>query len=227
MSSVLEAARELERGKDRGVARKAPWCDAAGSTGRLLAGVMVTSVLVAGADFMLGGRTASLVVTQGSTAAPAAVADASASLDTRETVPLPAAALAPALPPAFVRADPPWGRVLAVAPGPGAVPGTPWRSSSSSQARSRDESDPGGREPSTGQVSMRARAPRPSADQGIRLLSLRYSVAPGDRAVTLGLPGGKVATLREGESGSDVEVQLILPDRVYLRQGGTVFALGG
>jgi hypothetical protein len=36
---------------------------------------------------------------------------------------------------------------------------------------------------------------------------------------------GRAARVHQGEAWQGVEVQLILPDTVYIRQGGTVLAL--
>jgi hypothetical protein len=53
---------------------------------------------------------------------------------------------------------------------------------------------------------------------------LTYGPAPGDRSAVV-VVGGTRRLFREGESHGDVAVQLILRDRVYVAQGGNVFAL--
>jgi hypothetical protein len=44
--------------------------------------------------------------------------------------------------------------------------------------------------------------------------------------VTLTIGGTRTVTLREGESAGDIEVQLILPELVYVHVVADVFALG-
>ena len=52
---------------------------------------------------------------------------------------------------------------------------------------------------------------------------IRYSSSPTERAVTLEVDGGSPVTLHQGESAGELEVQLILPDGVYVRRGGHVW----
>jgi hypothetical protein len=61
--------------------------------------------------------------------------------------------------------------------------------------------------------------------QGLRVQSIAYSRGASS-SVTLQINDGSAVTLHEGESAGGVEVQLILPHAVYLRQGGNVFAVG-
>jgi hypothetical protein len=60
----------------------------------------------------------------------------------------------------------------------------------------------------------------------VHLESIRYGTGPAERAATLVIDGATPVTLRQGESAGDVEVQLVLPQAVYVRRGGEVFALG-
>jgi len=55
-------------------------------------------------------------------------------------------------------------------------------------------------------------------------MSIAYSLDVMHRAATLRIEGRPV-TLHQGESASGLEVQLILPDSVYLRSGGEIFAV--
>ena len=57
----------------------------------------------------------------------------------------------------------------------------------------------------------------------IQVGAIRYSQAPPERTVTLAIDGGTPLTLHQGESTGDLEVQLILPDGVYVRRGGHVW----
>jgi hypothetical protein len=72
-------------------------------------------------------------------------------------------------------------------------------------------------------------APAPAATPGtstVRVQSIGYSPAEGKRTVTLAVDGGSAVTLHQGESAGGVDVQLILPEAVYVRRGADVFALG-
>ncbi len=79
-----------------------------------------------------------------------------------------------------------------------------------------------------------SKAPTPAAvkhaavhgSAGVQLRSIDYSQETARRSVTLQIAGGSAVTLHEGESARGIEVQLILPRMVYLRQGASVFALG-
>jgi len=64
------------------------------------------------------------------------------------------------------------------------------------------------------------------ADSTLRLESIHYAEAPGERSVALAIDGAPSVSLRQGESVGGVEVQLILPAAVYVRRGPDVFALG-
>jgi hypothetical protein len=64
------------------------------------------------------------------------------------------------------------------------------------------------------------------AESTLRVESIRYTEAPGERTVALAIDGAPSVSLRQGESAGGVEVQLILPGAVYVRRGPDVFALG-
>ena len=66
----------------------------------------------------------------------------------------------------------------------------------------------------------------PVATRAVHLESIRYGAGQAERAATLVIDGATPVTLRQGESAGDVEVQLVLPQSVYVRRGGEVFALG-
>jgi hypothetical protein len=55
--------------------------------------------------------------------------------------------------------------------------------------------------------------------------ALAYADNRGERVVSVAVDGGTPVTLHEGESADGIEVQLILPDRVYVRHGSNVFAV--
>src|SRR5262249_46513779 len=68
-------------------------------------------------------------------------------------------------------------------------------------------------------------APDPG-EPGVRVQSASYSVDPSERFATLRIGGAGAVTLHEGESAHGIEVQLILRDMVYVRQGSSIIALG-
>jgi hypothetical protein len=69
-------------------------------------------------------------------------------------------------------------------------------------------------------------ARRGGGDARIEVKSIVYSAEPAQRMVTLRIDDANLVTLHEGDSVSGVEVQLILSNSVYLRRGGSVFAVG-
>ena len=119
---------------------------------------------------------------------------------------------------AFARDDPPRGQVakgIGSGQPPAAVPALPSLG--------------------TGRAQLRAKAPVPVpvvssptswADAPpLRVERVGYSEAAAERTVTLRIAGADPVTLHEGESSGGVSVQLILPEMIYVSQGGTVFAV--
>jgi len=81
--------------------------------------------------------------------------------------------------------------------------------------------------PPEGNAAIPGTAPAQApAAVGLRLESIRYVSTPAERTVTLRIDGAPAVTLHQGESAGGVDVQLILPEAVYVRQGADVFALG-
>ena len=62
-------------------------------------------------------------------------------------------------------------------------------------------------------------------ESDLQVKSLAYSTDAHARSVALQLAGGRAVNLHEGESSGGVEVQLILPNAVYLRKGGSIIAV--
>jgi hypothetical protein len=124
--------------------------------------------------------------------------------------------------------EPPWGLVgnrRPAAPPPGALlapaplapaPLAPAKPAAVQQARPRREAP---------KTAARAASSVPGEPQ-VQVKSIAYSSLPAQRTVTLQVQGASAATLHEGESVNGMEVQLILPDAVYLRHGASVFAVG-
>jgi hypothetical protein len=131
-----------------------------------------------------------------------------------------ARAVPPAAPPAvhsLATGELPRGRITdRVLPSrrPNAVPKVKRAPETSSQAEA----------PST--VGRVAAPPSRPSNSGVRVDSIHYTESATKRTVTL-LIGTDVVTLHEGESAGGVEVQLILPDVVYIRNGGSIYAIAG
>ncbi|TMB53335.1 MAG: hypothetical protein E6J56_13610 [Deltaproteobacteria bacterium] len=92
----------------------------------------------------------------------------------------------------------------------------PWRPEAP-HARARRETPPAATPRRTEPAVRAGNEPR------IQVGAIRYSQAPPERTVTLAIDGGTPLTLHQGESTGDLEVQLILPDGVYVRRGGHVW----
>jgi hypothetical protein len=58
----------------------------------------------------------------------------------------------------------------------------------------------------------------------VQVSAIAYARNAADRAATLHV-GGQVATVHQGEIVNGLQVQLSLPDSVYLRSGGDIFAV--
>ena len=77
--------------------------------------------------------------------------------------------------------------------------------------------------PPTPAVPHRAEPPRSGTEPRIQIAGIRYSDAPTERTVMLAIDGDPPLTLHQGESTGDLEVQLILPDAIYVQRGGRVW----
>jgi hypothetical protein len=81
----------------------------------------------------------------------------------------------------------------------------------------------------TGDADPPARPPRggtrASEMPSVQVRGIAYDSDSAARTVTLRVAGGRAVTLHEGQSASGVNVQLIMPNVVYLRHGGDIFAL--
>ena len=199
MSTVLEALRERERGHPAGPRDQR---EARRWRGWLPA--------VAAAS-TLGGAAVGLLVMR-SSSSPSHGQRVAASAD----LPPPPAAVQPAAqaaPPAALPAvdEPPRARVKRWQPASGTPP------TALTAAKSPSGLEGAGAPPAQTAAS--------GEGTSLRLESIAYAKAAGERSVTLAIDGAPVV-LRQGESASGIEVQLILPEAVYLRYGTDVFAVG-
>ena len=220
MSTILQALRELE-------GKIAPE-DAAAWTAEDrrwrwgLAAVAGVTILAAGAGaaffFMRHDAPTppvAQVVPQAPTAAP--VAKAVPQVPT----PPPAARAAPQRPaPPAATAAPP-RPVAAPVPAPSPSPAE-WRSRAAPSPPPAAPVRPAAPAPSVARPEPPLRS---AGEPRIQVSGIRYSSSPAERAVTLEVDGGSPVTLHQGESMGELEVQLILPDGVYVRRGGHVWML--
>jgi hypothetical protein len=201
MSTILEALRERDRTLP-GAGEPIEWRDDRGSRRRRWLGAAALGLAAAGACVALLGGAAP--APQPPPAEPAPRAQATAAVAQPRQ---PATPVAPAMPD-----EPPRARVGRWQP---AVPSTP----------ARPEVETGTQAPSPA-VAAGASPEQPWTETVLRLESIRYAKAPAERTATLRIDGAPPVTLRQGESASGFEVQLILPEAVYVRLGADVFALG-
>jgi len=209
MSSILEALRELEGSRAPATQDAVPWTDRPRRLRRAVAALVVVALAAA----------AGVAVFLRSRGAPSSIAQATSPQAAQPASALPLAAPAPPLPPALLDADPPRGQVASRSAGVPSVADAPERPAPGATLR----------EPGPYATASRSQpgeaAPRPPGEPRVQLSSITYSPVAERRAVALTVNGGPVVTLHEGESASDVEVQLILHDRVYVRHAGHIFAV--
>jgi hypothetical protein len=67
--------------------------------------------------------------------------------------------------------------------------------------------------------------PRPRGEPVVRIGSLTYSPSPTRRVVSLSVNNSQPIHVREGETVGGVEVTLIMPDGVYVKHKGNIFAV--
>jgi hypothetical protein len=67
--------------------------------------------------------------------------------------------------------------------------------------------------------------PRPPGEPLVRIKSLSYSPSPTRRVVSLSVNNSNPISLREGETIGGVEVTLIMPDGIYAKHAGNIFAV--
>jgi hypothetical protein len=126
----------------------------------------------------------------------------------------------PPLQAAPVKDDPPWALLGTKRPG---VPSAAAAPAANAVPAAVEQTQP--RQEMAAPRARRAPAVAAGARR-VEVKSIAYSPVAAQRTVTLRMEGASNMTLHEGEAVNGVEVQLILPDSVYLRRGGTVFAIG-
>ncbi len=223
MSSILEALRQLENAGSQPAPDDPPPVQSEGGSrwplfalaGACLLGVVMTWVLwpsppdpVAPAP----GPNASLASADG--LPPAAPAPPPRAADTE---PPRATMAAKAAPPV---AEPPQERVVARAPE---------RETARRYESPRDEppryAPPRDEAPPDASAGVGRTIPRPPGEPLVRIGSLSYSPSPTRRVVSLSVNNSRPVSVREGETVGGVEVTLIMPDSVYVKHHGNIFAV--
>jgi hypothetical protein len=74
-------------------------------------------------------------------------------------------------------------------------------------------------------AGIRRTVPRPRGEPHVRVGSITYSTSPTRRVVSLSVNNSQPIYVREGETVGGVEVTLIMPDGVYVKHNGNIFAV--
>lgn len=218
MSSILDALRQLE---SSGAPVPAPATASPERSSRMpiVAGGLAAAFVVGiGLAFVIrherGGEP--------KVSTPVAAAPGPKKTPVLTTSATPVLPVAPALPPPVVHAsaEAPWAR-LSTSDAPSAPSAAP------AVARERTPAAEVERavQPAVARSEDRITSPKSPSEPWVRLASVEYSPSPGRRTVSVVVNGGSPMVLHEGQSANDVQVTLILPDRVYLRHAGQVFAV--
>jgi hypothetical protein len=222
VSSILEALRELEGDRPPAIRRELPPPEAPPSVARRATGAMIPILgglavgIVAFGIYAWGPR----VATPPTAVAPAAVAPAPAT---------PAAEAQPAERPNWLdTADAPRakvGRTATAAPTP-----APERAVAADRPAAAPPAKPAS--DAVAAAAPRDEAPAERADSGsgassggqVAVEKIAYSENAAERVVTMRFKGRRV-TLRQRESIDGIEVQLIMPNGVYVQRGTETYLL--
>lgn len=195
MSSILEALRELEGERPPTARREIPPPEKPPGATRRAAGAFIP---------VIGGLAVGMVVFGLYAWGPHLVAEPPAPGTTASPVAEPAGT--PERPPWLDRADAPRARVD---PGP-APAAAPTRAAGATAGTADDEPRDD---------------PRPSSSGGqVAVEAIKYSDEVGARVATIRFKGRRV-TLRQRESIDGIEVQLIMPNGVYVQRGAETYLL--
>jgi hypothetical protein len=220
VSSILEALRELEGERPPAVRREIPAAEknpgvtrrAAGAVIPILGGIAV-GILAFGLWAWAPGIVQPTHELATTSPAPAPVSDAPPAerpnwLDTAEA---PRARVTPGATPGATPGVTP-GATTAPAPTP------PPRRTAAADATTAPA-------PPAAAPADTAAAPAPTGSGGqVAVEAISYAAAPGQRVATMRVHGKRV-TLREREAVDGIEVQLIMPNGVYVQRGSEVYLL--
>jgi hypothetical protein len=230
MTTILKALQELERRDSHFVRSGIPSSqdDRPRRWGVLSVSILALLGATIGVASLLRGR-----------AAPSAGSRDASSAERRSVVAPPAPVVQQVVPPAPVvqkvappepravapqtssaKDDTPKGRAAKAQPAPpprARQPATPKENTATRQAKPPGKAP--APEPAAGNYPMVPAQPR------VQLKAIVYAENASDSTATLRINGERAVTLHEGDSIGGVEVQLILPDTVYLHYGGNVFTI--
>ncbi len=220
MSTILKALQELER-RDSHFVRSDVSATQAARRGRW--GILSASLLA-----LLGAAVGVASLMRGG-AAPPAQSDHTSSAERRSVPAAPGPAVQKVIPPEPPPAVPQTSSAKEDVPEGGATkpqPAAPARVRQPAVLKEKVAT-------SQAKQPRQAPPPKPAADKyplipaqpRVQLKAIAYGEKASDSSVTLRINGGDVVTLHEGDSIGGVEVQLILPDTVYLHYGGNVFTI--
>jgi hypothetical protein len=133
--------------------------------------------------------------------------------------PAPQVAAPPPAVPAGVPAEVPRGRVGENTLAPAKAPPLPKPKRAQTTSENQESA-------AASRARAQPEAPARPGGAGVDVKVIHYSGDSAKRTVTLWI-GGEAVTLHEGQAAHGVEVQLILPDMVYVRNGGSVAAIAG
>lgn len=216
MSSILEALRELESDATPVRHRSIPITEAQTRRSPIVAGIVLLALVGGGALYFLKFRPAG----EPPSAAPPTAAVQPPPREATTANALPPAAPA-TVPPAILDAEPPRAQVAAAGSAPIAqekVTPRPVRRPPPARV-ALAPTDPMPR------VTRRPGPPRPAGEPRVDVQGIDYVAGTGHRTATISINGDSPVILHEGETIGELDVQLILPDRVYLRHAGQIFAV--
>lgn len=218
MSSILEALRQLESEATPIRQLSVPIREPQTRRAPIVAGVVLLALVGGGGVYFLEFRPARQPTAPVTATAPVQPPPREA----RTNNVLPPAAPA-AVPPAILDAAPPRAQVAAPASAPASI------AQESVTARPA-------RRPLPGRVAIavaepvprltgRPGPPRPAGEPRVDVRGIEYVAGTRHRTATVSISGDSPIIVHEGEAIGELDVQLILPDRVYFRHSGQIFAV--
>ena len=209
MSSILEALRELEGERPAATRREIPPSDPPRSTAHRAVGAFIP---------VMGGLSIGVLAVAAYLWSPTVVVAPTPATPAPSSAPAPATTPEASAPPKLGwldTADVPRAKVsrgaTATATAPTQAPAAPAEPADS----------PADEPPAPERVGVKP----PSATSGqVAVESIRYAANALERVATMRI-GGRRVTLRQRESVDGIEVQLIMPNGVYLQRGSEVYLI--
>jgi hypothetical protein len=209
VSSILEALRELEGERPPAVRREIPAAEKNPGVTRRAAGAVIP---------ILGGVAVGIVAF-GLWAWAPGIVQSTRDLATTTPAQAPASDAPPAERPNWLdTAEAPRARVTPGATAPAAPTAPPRRTAAVDAATTAPA-------PPAAAPAEAPDAPAPARSGGqVAVEAISYAADPGQRVATMRVHGKRV-TLRQREAVDGIEVQLIMPNGVYVQRGSEVYLL--